>query len=69
VPADELAAWLRGRGVNVSVTWPPYPGADSADSVRPLLRFSPHHYNTEQEIDETAAALDGFLRSHSRNEG
>jgi selenocysteine lyase/cysteine desulfurase len=69
VPAEELAAGLRGRGVNLSVTWPPYPGSDSADSVRPLLRFSPHHYNTEQEIDETAAALDGLLRSHPRNEG
>jgi selenocysteine lyase/cysteine desulfurase len=69
VPADELAAGLRGRGVNLGVTWPPYPGSDSADSVRPLLRFSPHHYNTGQEIDETAAALDGLLRSHPRNEG
>ena len=69
VPAEELAGWLRGRGVNLSVTWPPYPGTDSADSIRPLLRFSPHHYNTEQEIDDTAAALAGFLRSHPRNEG
>ena len=69
VPADRLAAWLRGCGVNLSITWPPYPGTDSADSVRPLLRFSPHHYTLEQEIDETAMALDAFLRSHPQDEG
>lgn len=68
VPADQLAAQLRAQRINLSTTWPPYPGTDSADSVRPLLRFSPHHFNTEQEIDDVASALEGLLPGHPHTE-
>jgi selenocysteine lyase/cysteine desulfurase len=45
----------------VSVTVPGHNLLDTQDrGVHPLIRFSPHYYNTEQEIDratELVAAL------------
>jgi selenocysteine lyase/cysteine desulfurase len=52
---------LRGAGVNVSTTVPRHNPLDTQDrDVHPLIRFSPHYYNTEEEIDratEQVAAL------------
>jgi selenocysteine lyase/cysteine desulfurase len=58
VAAGQAAAALSQGGVNVSTT---VPGHNMLDSrVHPLVRFSPHYYNTEEEIDratELVAAL------------
>lgn len=52
---------MRGAGVNVSTTVPGHNPLDTQDrDVHPLIRFSPHYYNTEEEIDratELVAAL------------
>jgi hypothetical protein len=49
------------RRVNVSTTVPEDNPLDTQDrGVHPLIRFSPHYYNTEDEIDratELVAAL------------
>ena len=59
--AEQAAAALRGAGVNVSTTVPRHNPLDTQDrDVHPLIRFSPHYYNTEEEIDratERVAAL------------
>jgi selenocysteine lyase/cysteine desulfurase len=57
VPADEVATRLREKGVNVSVTVPrdsPFsPGARQP----PLVRLSPHYYNTDDELDRAVEEL------------
>jgi selenocysteine lyase/cysteine desulfurase len=59
--AAPAAAALRRAGVNVSTTVPEDNPLDTQDrGVHPLIRFSPHYYNTEDEIDratELVAAL------------
>jgi selenocysteine lyase/cysteine desulfurase len=59
--AEPAAAALRRAGVNVSTTVPKDNPLDTQDrAVHPLIRFSPHYYNTEDEIDratELVAAL------------
>jgi selenocysteine lyase/cysteine desulfurase len=59
--AEPAAAALRRAGVNVSTTVPKDNPLDTQDrGVHPLIRFSPHYYNTEDEIDratELVAAL------------
>jgi selenocysteine lyase/cysteine desulfurase len=59
--AEPVAAALRRAGVNVSTTVPGDNPLDTQDrGVHPLIRFSPHYYNTEDEIDratELVAAL------------
>jgi selenocysteine lyase/cysteine desulfurase len=59
--AEPAAAALRRAGVNVSTTVPEDNPLDTQDrGVHPLIRFSPHYYNTEDEIDratELVAAL------------
>jgi selenocysteine lyase/cysteine desulfurase len=50
--AAPAAAALRRAGVNVSTTVPKDNPLDTQDrGVHPLIRFSPHYYNTEDEID------------------
>ena len=59
--AEPAAAALRRARVNVSTTVPEDNPLDTQDrGVHPLIRFSPHYYNTEDEIDratELVAAL------------
>ena len=51
-PAGDVARTLRRAGVNVSTTTPEDNPLDTEDrGVHPLIRFSPHYYNTEDEID------------------
>ncbi len=61
VPAQAAAAALRQAGVNVTATVPGDNPLDTEDrGVHPLIRFSPHYYNTEAEVDratELVAAL------------
>ena len=56
-----MAAALGRAGVNVTTTVPGHNPYDTEDR-HPLVRFSPHYYNTEEEIDratELVAALGG----------
>jgi selenocysteine lyase/cysteine desulfurase len=50
----EVAGALGRRGINVSTTVPEHNQLDER-GIHPLIRFSPHYYNTEDEVD---AALD-----------
>jgi len=57
-PADEVAAALRRAGLNVSTTVPEHNPLDTQDrAVHPLIRFSPHYYNTDDEIDRATGLL------------
>jgi selenocysteine lyase/cysteine desulfurase len=62
-PSEDVAAALGRAGVNVTTTVPEDNPYDTEDrGVHPLVRFSPHYYNTEEEIDratELVAALSG----------
>ena len=50
--AEQAAQALARAGVNVSTTVPEDNPLDTQDrGVHPLIRFSPHYYNTEEEID------------------
>ncbi|HTD61695.1 MAG TPA: hypothetical protein VK679_13675, partial [Gemmatimonadaceae bacterium] len=46
---------MRARGVNVWVS-EPQEGANDARG-EPLLRLSPHYYNTEEELETAVATL------------
>jgi selenocysteine lyase/cysteine desulfurase len=46
---------MRARGVNVW-TSEPQEGANDARG-EPLLRLSPHYYNTEEELETAVATL------------
>jgi selenocysteine lyase/cysteine desulfurase len=54
----------QGRaGVNVSTTVPEDNLLDTLDrGVHPLIRFSPHYYNTDEEIDRTTELVAGLAR-------
>jgi selenocysteine lyase/cysteine desulfurase len=62
-PTAEVAAALARAGINVTTTVPEHTQFDTEDrGVHPLVRLSPHYYNTEAEIDraiEAVAALAG----------
>lgn len=58
--ADEVAAALAREGINVSTTVPEHNQFDTeVRDVHPLVRLSPHYYNTEDELDR---ALDVLAR-------
>jgi selenocysteine lyase/cysteine desulfurase len=59
--ADRAAEALGRAGVNVSVTVPEDNPLDTQDrGVHPLIRFSPHYYNTEEEIDRVVRLVAGL---------
>jgi selenocysteine lyase/cysteine desulfurase len=63
VPAAEVAARLREKGVNVSVTVPR--DTQLTTEVRdlpPLVRLSPHYYNTDDELDRAVEELAALRR-------
>jgi selenocysteine lyase/cysteine desulfurase len=63
LPAEQAAEELGRAGVNVSTTVPEDNPLDSQDrGVHPLIRFSPHYYNTEDEIDRVAELVAGLAR-------
>ena len=56
--AGEVADALSRRGINVSTTVAEHNQFDSeVRDVHPLVRLSPHYYNTEAEIDEAVGAV------------
>jgi selenocysteine lyase/cysteine desulfurase len=58
VPAGEFARRIVAAGINVSVTAAEHNQFDTEiRPVHPLVRLSPHYYNTEQEIDRTLAVV------------
>ena len=62
-PAGAAAAALGRAGVNVSTTVPKDNPLDTQDrGVHPLIRFSPHYYNTDNEIDRTTELVAGLAR-------
>ena len=63
VPAAEVAARLREKGVNVSVTVPR--DTQLTTEIRdlpPLVRLSPHYYNTDEELDRAVEELAALRR-------
>lgn len=55
---DDVAAALGRAGINVSTTAAEQNPLDTEDrGVHPLVRLSPHYYNTEAEIDRAVAAV------------
>jgi selenocysteine lyase/cysteine desulfurase len=66
VPTAEVADALARRAINVSTTVAEHNQFDTeVRDVHPLVRLSPHYYNTEAEIDQaidTMAAVAGHHR-------
>jgi len=63
VPAADVAAELGRAGVNVSVTVPEHSPLDTQDrALHPLVRLSPHYYNTEEELDRAAELVAAIAR-------
>ncbi len=61
--AEQAAQALARAGVNVSTTVPEDNPLDTQDrGVHPLIRFSPHYYNTEDEIDRATELVAGLPR-------
>ena len=56
VPAGEVAARLARAGVNVTTTVAGHTQFD-VRGVHPLVRLSPHYYNTEDELERALAVL------------
>ena len=58
VDTGEVADALSRRGINVSTTLAEHNQFDSeVRDVHPLVRLSPHYYNTEAEIDQAVGAV------------
>ena len=63
VLAEQAAQDLGRAGVNVSTTVPEDNPLDTQDrGVHPLIRFSPHYYNTDDEIDHATELVAGLAR-------
>ena len=61
VPAEQAAQALSRAAVNVTTTVPEDNPLDTEDrGVHPLIRFSPHYYNTEDEIDRVTGLVSGL---------
>ncbi|MEU9713523.1 aminotransferase class V-fold PLP-dependent enzyme [Streptomyces sp. NPDC047967] len=59
--AADTAAALAAQGINVTVTNPVQSQFDTENrGVHPLVRFSPHYYNTEAEIDRAVEVIAGL---------
>lgn len=56
--AADVVRELRKRGINTSASVREYGILDFDDKgIESALRISPHYYNTEQEIEQLAAAI------------
>jgi selenocysteine lyase/cysteine desulfurase len=61
VPAADVAAALSRAAVNVSTTVAEDNQLDER-AIHPLVRFSPHYYNTEEELDRAADLVAAIAR-------
>lgn len=62
--AEEFARQVRSNGINVSVTAPEQSQLDTEiRPVHPLVRFSPHYYNTDEELERALAVVSTIARS------
>lgn len=63
VDSEAVAAALSRQGINVSTTVAEHNQFDAeVRDVHPLVRLSPHYYNTEDEIDRAIAAVAALAR-------
>jgi selenocysteine lyase/cysteine desulfurase len=61
VPAEEVRMALARSSINVTTTVPADTQFDTEDrGVHPLVRFSPHYYNTDAELDRAVAAVEAI---------
>jgi selenocysteine lyase/cysteine desulfurase len=64
VPTADVAAMLASQGINVSTTDPDHSQFDTElRGVHPLVRLSPHYYNTEAELDRAVEAIADLART------
>ncbi|WP_327730798.1 aminotransferase class V-fold PLP-dependent enzyme [Streptomyces sp. NBC_00487] len=64
LPAPEVAAALARQRINVTTTDPEHTQFDTEHrGVHPLVRLSPHYYNTEAELDRTVEAMADIART------
>jgi selenocysteine lyase/cysteine desulfurase len=62
VSTTDVVAALGREGVNVTSTVPEDTQFDTEDrGVHPLVRLSPHYYNTEDELDRTVDLFAGLV--------
>jgi len=58
VPSAEVKTRLRDAGINVTVTDPLHAQFDTEErGLPPLVRLSPHYYNTEDELDRAVEEI------------
>ena len=63
VATADVAAVLASRGINVTTTDPLHTQFDTEHrGVHPLVRLSPHYYNTEAELDLAIEVVTGLSR-------
>jgi selenocysteine lyase/cysteine desulfurase len=61
--AADVAATLAGAGINVTTTVPEDTQFDTEDrGVHPLVRLSPHYYNTNEELHRAVDVVAGLPR-------
>ncbi|MGH3961836.1 MAG: aminotransferase class V-fold PLP-dependent enzyme [Pseudonocardiaceae bacterium] len=66
--AADVAAALAAAGVNVTTTVPQHTQFDTEDrNVHPLVRLSPHYYNTEDELKRAVSVIGVTGESGSRS--
>jgi selenocysteine lyase/cysteine desulfurase len=60
----DVAAALARHGINVTTTVPEHSQFDTEHrGVHPLVRLSPHYYNTEAELDRAVEVIAGLART------
>ncbi|WP_327406686.1 aminotransferase class V-fold PLP-dependent enzyme [Streptomyces sp. NBC_01288] len=63
VPTADVAAALAKQGINVTTTVAEHSQFDTEHrGVHPLVRLSPHYYNTETELDQAVEAIAELAR-------
>jgi selenocysteine lyase/cysteine desulfurase len=63
VPTADVVAALAGAGINVTATVAEHTQFDAeVRDVHPLVRLSPHYYNTEAELDRAIDVIGGLSR-------
>ena len=61
VPAKQVKTALAHAGINVTTTVPHRVQFDAEPrDVQPLVRFSPHYYNTDEELDRAVEVVAGL---------